>query len=89
MKRFNQVCFLAIAIMAGLYLAAQLAGGAKVSQARQAKEPAKQYKVELTMTREIPATINRMAVEGWELCGQTRGQAAGMQYLYFQKAAQR
>ncbi len=84
MKRFNQVCVLGIAVMAALYLAAQVVGGAQVSQARQAGESTKQFKVEITATTEVPATVNRMAVEGWELCGQTRDQA-GMQQLYFQK----
>ncbi len=89
MKRFNQVCLMGIAIMAALYLAAQVIGGAQVSQAHQANEPAKQYKIELASTKDIPATVNRMAVEGWELCGQNPDRAAGMQYLYFQKTSQR
>jgi hypothetical protein len=85
MKRFNQVCLMAIAIMAALYLASQIIGGAQISQARQATESAKQFKVEITAKNEVPATVNRMAVEGWELCGQTRDHS-GMQYLYFQRA---
>ncbi|KMY65681.1 hypothetical protein AAU61_21120 [Desulfocarbo indianensis] len=88
MKRFNQVCLMGMAIMAALYLAAQLIGGAQISQARQAVEPAKQFKVELASNAEIPATVNRMAVEGWELCGQARD-GAGWKYLYFQKTSQR
>ena len=84
MKRFNQVCMLGIAVMATLYLAAHFIGGAKVSQARQANESAKQFKVEIAAVAEIPATVNRMAVEGWDLCGQTRD-PAGMRHLYFQK----
>jgi hypothetical protein len=85
MKRFNQVCMMGIALMAALYLAAQVVGGAHISQARQSSESAKQFKVEITAKHEVPATVNRMAVEGWELCGQTRDQS-GMQHLYFQKA---
>jgi hypothetical protein len=85
MKRFNQVCVMGIALMAALYLAAHIIGGAQISQARQAGEPAKQFKVEITATAEVPATVNRMAAEGWKLCGQTRDQA-GLQQLYFQKA---
>lgn len=89
MKRFNQVCLMGIAIMAALYLAAQFIGGAQISQARQSEEPAKQFTVEMAASKEIPATVNRMAAEGWELCGQASDQAAGMQYLYFQKTSQR
>lgn len=85
MKRFNQVCVMGIALMAALYLAAQIIGGAPVSQARQADESTKQFKVEITAKTEVPATVNRMAVEGWELCGQTRDKS-GLQHLYFQKA---
>lgn len=89
MKRFNQVCLMGIAIMAALYLAAHFIGGAQISQARQSEEPAKEFTVEMASTKEVSSTINRMAAEGWELCGHARGQSAGMQYLYFQKIRQR
>jgi hypothetical protein len=88
MKRFNQVCLMGIAIMAALYLAAHFIGGAQVSQARQAEEPAKEFTVEMASTKDISSTINRMQAEGWELCGHASGQAAGIQYLYFQKTSQ-
>jgi hypothetical protein len=88
MKRFNQVCLMGIAIMAALYLAAQFIGGAQISQARQAEEPAKEFTVELAGKKEVPATVNRMAAEGWELCGKAQGQSAETQYLYFQKTNQ-
>ncbi len=87
MKRFNQACLLAMAVMLALYLVAYGLGGALVSQAHQSQEPAMQYKVELVAPTEVLATVNRLAVEEWELCGQGPGQG-GWQYLYFQKPYQ-